>query len=55
MRLGAAGIRNTEYGYTQICTNEKQGAKISFVKVLKVLRKLSQKFLSRVWDRVPRS
>ena len=32
--LGAAGIRSTEYGYTKICTNKKQGAKIPLLKVL---------------------
>ena len=31
---GAAGIRNAKYGYTKICTNEKQGAKIPLLKVL---------------------
>ena len=34
MRLGAAGNSSTEYGYTKICTNEKQGAKIPLLKVL---------------------
>ncbi len=31
---GAAGDSSTEYGYTKICTNEKQGAKIPLLKVL---------------------
>ena len=37
MRLGAAGNSSTEYGYTKICTNEKQGAKIPLLKVLEGL------------------
>ena len=44
MRLGAAGNSSTANGHAKICTNEKQGAKIPLVKVLKVLRKLFQKF-----------
>ena len=40
--LGAAGIRSTEYGYTKICTNEKQGAKIPLVKVLEILKNFFQ-------------
>ena len=42
MRLGAAGIRSTEYGYTKICTNEKQGAKIPLLKVLESLENFFQ-------------
>ena len=34
---GAAGNSSTEYGYTKICTNEKQGAKIPLLKVLEGL------------------
>ena len=39
---GAAGNSSTEYGYTKICTNEKQGAKIPLIKVLAVKGSLSR-------------
>ena len=42
MRLVAAGIRSTEYGYTKICTIKKQGAKIPLLKVLAVKGLLSR-------------
>ena len=42
MGAGAAGIRGTEYGYTKICTNEKQGAKIPLLKVLESLENFFQ-------------
>ena len=55
--LGAAGIRSTEYGYIQNLRKQKaRGENPPCLKFLKVLRKLlSRSFLSRVWDRVPRS
>ena len=39
---GAAGNSSTEYGYTKICTNEKQGAKIPLIKVLAGKGRLSR-------------
>ena len=41
--LGAAGIRSMEYGYMGYCIL-KRDVKIPLLEVLKVLRKLFQKF-----------
>ena len=54
MRLGAAGIRSTANGYTKICTNEKQGAKIPLVKVLESLENFFQEVFKRGLGQSPK-
>ena len=52
--LGAAGIRSTEYGYTKICTNEKQGAKIPLLKVLEILKNFFQEVFKQGLGQSPK-
>ena len=51
---GAAGIRSTEYGYTKICTNEKQGANIPLLKVLESLENFFQEVFKRGLGQSPK-
>ena len=52
--LVAAGIRSTEYGYTKIFTNEKQGAKIPLLKVLEILKNFFQEVFKQGLGQSPK-
>ena len=54
MRLGAAGNSSTANGYTKICTNEKQGAKIPLLKVLEILKNFFQEVFKQGLGQSPK-
>ena len=51
---GAAGNSSTEYGYTKIFTNEKQGAKIPLIKVLEILKNFFQEVFKQGLGQSPK-